>query len=169
MSLKSQFRDLAAYNAWANRRLYDAAAGLSDADYHRDVGAFFRSLSGTLNHIAVADVLWLQRLTGQAFATVDRLDFVLADTLPGLRTARDELDRRLTAMVDGFSDADLDAVAAYRTMTAGAASNRRADMIQHVFNHQTHHRGQAHVVLSLLRPGVEPPALDLIRFLNTRS
>jgi len=166
MSLKRQFQSFAAYNTWANRRLYDAAAEVPEADYHRDIGAFFRSLSGTLNHIAMADALWLKRLTGRAYVEVTGLDFILADNLPDLRRARVDLDHLLIEMVEGYSESDLDVAIDYSTMTRGPGRDRRADIIQHLFNHQTHHRGQAHSLLSQLRPGVEPPSLDLIYFLK---
>lgn len=169
MSLKRQFQSFAAYNTWANQRLYAAAGDLPAADFTRDLGAFFGSLAGTLNHIAMADALWLKRLTGRAYVEVTRLDFIFSTELPRLQKAREDLDRLLAAMVEGFSDADLGVEVDYTTMTRGAARNRRADIIQHLFNHQTHHRGQAHGLLSQLRPGVEPPSLDLIYFLNIRD
>ena len=64
-AVKAHFEQFAAYNRWANARLYHAALALSDADYRRDVGAFFKSMHGTLNHLLVADRLWLKRLTGK--------------------------------------------------------------------------------------------------------
>ena len=74
----------AAYNRWANRRLYDAAAELSDTDYRADRGAFFKSVHGTLNNLLVADRIWMHRLTGEGEAP-DRLDAVLHDDLAGPR------------------------------------------------------------------------------------
>jgi uncharacterized damage-inducible protein DinB len=62
--MKSRYRMFANYNAWCNERLYDAAALTSDADYRADRGAFFKSLHGTLNHILVADRIWMKRFTG---------------------------------------------------------------------------------------------------------
>jgi len=63
--MKAYFEQRAAYNRWANARLYEAALSLSDADYRRDVGAFFKSMHGTLNHLLLTDRLWLKRLTGE--------------------------------------------------------------------------------------------------------
>jgi len=65
MGMKDHFSSFARYNAWANRRLYDAAAQLSDADYRADRGAFFKSMHGTLNHLLTADWVWMHRFTGQ--------------------------------------------------------------------------------------------------------
>ena len=75
-AVKAHFSQFAAYNAWANRRLYDAAARLSDADYRADRGAFFKSMHGTLNHLLVADRVWMSRFTGQGEAP-KRLDAIL--------------------------------------------------------------------------------------------
>jgi uncharacterized damage-inducible protein DinB len=74
--MKAHFEQFAGYNHWANARLYQAAFALSDADYRRDVGAFFKSMHGTLNHLLVADRIWLKRLTGQGDHP-DRLDGAL--------------------------------------------------------------------------------------------
>ena len=63
--MKAYFEQRAAYNRWANARLYEAAFSLSEADYRRDVGAFFKSMHGTLNHLLLTDRLWLKRLTGE--------------------------------------------------------------------------------------------------------
>jgi uncharacterized damage-inducible protein DinB len=82
--MKSHFALLAAYNAWCNERIYAAAAQLSDADYRADRGAFFKSVHGTLNHILVADRVWLKRFTGQGEAPT-RLDAILYDDPADLR------------------------------------------------------------------------------------
>src|SRR6516165_3773836 len=101
--MKEHFRQFAAYNAWANRRLYAAAAELSDQDYRADRGAFFRSMRGTLNHLLVADRVWMQRFTGEGQAP-DRLDAILHDDLASLRTARAAEDRRIVAYVEGLDE-----------------------------------------------------------------
>ena len=62
--MKTRYTMFAAYNAWANERLYDAAAQLSDADYRADRGAFFKSVHGTLNHLLIGDRIWMRRFTG---------------------------------------------------------------------------------------------------------
>jgi DinB family len=71
--VKPHFVMLAGYNAWANRRLYDAAETLSNADYRADRGVFFKSMHGTLNHLLVTDRIWMRRFTGTGDAP-DRLD-----------------------------------------------------------------------------------------------
>ncbi len=76
----ADFRQLAAYNAWANSRVYEAAAKLADEDYRRPTGVFFGSLHGTLNHLLLTDRLWLKRLTG-AGEHLNRLDAILYEDL----------------------------------------------------------------------------------------
>src|SRR5271155_2581424 len=102
--LKPHFLMFGKYNAWANQRLCDAAAGLSDADYRRDRGAFFKSMHGTLNHLLVTDRIWMQRFTGGGTAP-DRLDAILFEDLGALREAREAEDRRIVAYVEGLDEA----------------------------------------------------------------
>lgn len=164
--MKEHFQALAAYNDWANRRLFEAVGALPAEDFGRDLKAFFGSLRGTLNHILVADLIWLGRFIGEPAAGIASLDQTLHQDFATLDAARRETDLRLIDLVGGLEPADFAATIAYRTMTRGEAVNTRADMLTHVFNHQTHHRGQAHGLLSLL--GRAAPSLDLILFLNTR-
>ena len=153
---------LAAYNAWANRRLYAAAAGLSEAEYKADRGVFFRSMEGTLNHLLVADRIWLNRFTGEG-PTYDRLDLILHDRLDDLRAAREAEDERIRGWVEGRSEDDLAATFTYTPVTnPQPVTQPLAPALFHFFNHQTHHRGQAHAVLTGF--GLEAPALDLITF-----
>src|SRR4029077_16446581 len=86
--MKDHFASFARYNAWANRRLYDAAAGLSDADYRTDRGAFFGSLHGTLNHLLTADWVWMHRFTGQG-PSPTKLDAIQHERLGDLAAARE--------------------------------------------------------------------------------
>jgi uncharacterized damage-inducible protein DinB len=153
---------MAAYNAWCNERIYDAAAQLSDADYRADRGVFFKSLHGTLNHILAADRIWLKRFTGAGEAP-DRLDAVLFDTLAGLRAARQAEDERIIGFIEGLSQERLDGPVSYRSLTNPTLITQPLwPVLVHVFNHQTHHRGQAHGVLTGL--GMDAPSLDLVLF-----
>jgi uncharacterized damage-inducible protein DinB len=156
------FRQLADYNHWANRRLYAAALELPEELYRRPVGVFFKSLHGTLNHILVADRIWLKRLTGEG-APPDRLDTILYDARDDLLRARMAEDARLKAVVAAKSEADLAGELSYQTTSGKPYRQKLADILLHVFNHQTHHRGQAHACCSILT-GAEPPALDLMHF-----
>jgi uncharacterized damage-inducible protein DinB len=166
-SLADHMRTLAAYNAWANDRLYAAAAALPDAAYRQGAGAYFGSLHGTLNHLLVTDRLWLWRLTGTGEAP-GRLDLILFEELDALRQARTAEDARLEAYVAGLSPEALAASFDYATTSGVAQRQPRAEALAHLFNHQTHHRGQAHAILTRL--GVaEPPSLDLLLMQRERA
>lgn len=159
----SRYRMFAEYNRWANRRLYDAVARLPDADYRADRGAFFRSIHGTLNHLVVADSVWWKRFTGEGDAP-DRLDAIVCDTLPELDDARRALDERIIRYCEGLSDADLAGVFRYRRVSDPSQEFVQPLMpaLDHAFNHQTHHRGQAHCLITGL--GGQAPELDLLFF-----
>ncbi len=104
--MKAHFDMLARYNAWANRRLYDAAAALSDAEYRADRGAFFKSMHGTLNHLLVGDRIWMRRFTGHGEAPTT-LDAILHEDFAALRAAREAEDARILRFIEGLSEADL--------------------------------------------------------------
>ncbi len=156
-------RHLAGYNAWANGKIYDAAARLNHEQLWRDAGLFFRSVGGTLNHILVADRVWMKRFTGEG-EHPDRLDAILHTDFSELRAAREAEDRRIVSYIAGLDNERLQRSFTYRLMTLPqeVTSTLWPDLL-HLFNHQTHHRGQAHTGLSILT-GEEPPSLDMIRF-----
>jgi uncharacterized damage-inducible protein DinB len=156
------FRQLAAYNRWANARLYAAAFDLSNKEYRLHIGVFFGSLHGTLNHLLLTDRLWLKRLTGEGDHP-SQLDAILYEDRAELTRARIAEDKRLIAVVDKYDDTALSNLHSYRTTSGMPHSQILADILLHLFNHQTHHRGQAHACLSILT-GAEPPSLDLLVF-----
>jgi uncharacterized damage-inducible protein DinB len=163
--MKTHFVMFSRYNAWANERLYDAAAKLSDADYRADRGAFFKSMHGTLNHLLVADRIWMYRFTG-AEPTSGKLDAILYEDFSALREARRNEDARINRFVDGLSTADLDGNIRYRTITNPQDIEQPlAPALDHFFNHQTHHRGQAHGLLTAITG--DAPSFDLIIFQRT--
>ena len=146
--MKAHFDMMARYNAWANRRLYDAAAALSDADYRADRGAFFKSMHGTLNHLLVGDRIWMRRFTGAGEAPT-RLDAVLYEDFAELRRMREAEDARIVHFVEALSEADLAGRFRYRTITKPVDIEQPlAPALAHFFNHQTHHRGQVHAMLT---------------------
>jgi uncharacterized damage-inducible protein DinB len=157
---KGQFGQLAAYNRWANRRLYEEAGRLPDAERKRDLGLFFHSLHGTLNHLLVADRVWLRRLTGTG-PEPQRLNEILFDDFEALRAARETEDARIIGFIDGLTEDEIEKPFEYSTLSGKHHSQVRRDTLTHFFNHQTHHRGQAHAALTIL--GVaEPASLDLL-------
>lgn len=158
----THYRTFAGYSGWANRRLYDAAAILSDADYRADRGAFFKSLHGTLNHLLVTDRIWMKRFTGEGDAP-DRLDAILHEHLGELRAARDAEDRRIVDWIQSLDETRLAGVIRYRRVsTPEEFVQPLMPALDHWFNHQTHHRGQAHAILTGL--GKPAPELDLLYF-----
>lgn len=158
--MKSRFEQLAAYNKWANARLYEAAFALLEVDYRRDVGAFFKSLNGTLNHLLVADRIWMKRLTGEG-EHPDKLNAIIHDDRGTLALARADEDDRIIRFVASLNDAALAGTLKYATTSGKPFEQARADVLSHFFNHQTHHRGQAHTILSICT-GKEPPSLDML-------
>ena len=165
--MQEHFKRFAAYNAWANARLYDAATALTDFERKRDIKGYFQSLHGTLNHLLVADRIWLKRLTGTGEAPA-ALGAILYDGFTTLREAREAEDERLSGYIAGLDRPDYEQILAY-TDTRGEDKSLPVKVIlTHLFNHQTHHRGQATQMLRQL--GVaEPPALDLLYFALTNS
>lgn len=162
---KQYFTMMASYNQWANATLYDAAAELDGDEFSRDVSAFFKSMMGTLNHLLVTDGIWMQRFTGEGEAP-GSLDAILYRGLPALRIARELEDQRIAEWIESLDESAFSGRFSYLTVTnPRVISQRLAPALVHLFNHQTHHRGQAHTILSLL--GRKPPSLDLIAFYRT--
>ena len=158
--MKPMFQQLARYNQWANGRLYEAAFDLPEDSYRRDVGAFFKSLHGTLNHLLVVDRMWLKRLTGKG-EHPDRLDAIIHEDKRLLALDRAEQDDRIIKTIDEISPDALGDTIEYANLSGKTFKQRRCDVLMHVFNHHTHHRGQAHCILSICT-GAEPPSLDLL-------
>jgi uncharacterized damage-inducible protein DinB len=162
MTLSTHYRMFGHYNAWANQRLYDAAARLTDQQYRADRGAFFKSVHGTLNHLLATDRIWMQRFTGAGDAPI-RLDAILFESFAQLRAAREAEDRRIVAYVDGLDDARIAGTIKYRRVTSPEEFEQQlAPALAHWFNHQTHHRGHVHALLTGLTGAA--PELDLLFF-----
>lgn len=165
--MKQHFRMFAAYNRWANGQLYDAALELSEDEFNRETGAFFRSMMATLNHILVADRIWMKRFTGEGQAPAT-LDTILFSDVAKLRAAREAEDQRIADYVEGLTEKALTGRFTYMTVTdMRTVSQRLAPALAHIFNHQTHHRGQAHTILTSL--GKPSLTLDLIYFQRTEN
>jgi len=105
--MHKMFKLLAAYNSWANMRVYEAASILPDSVYRQDGGAFFGSIHRTLNHILVADRIWLKRF-GARDEAPGALDTILFDDLPDLRAARADEDAGIVAYVERLTPEALD-------------------------------------------------------------
>jgi uncharacterized damage-inducible protein DinB len=155
----------ALYNRWANARLFDAAARLPEAALVQDRGAFFKSVLGTLNHLLVADGIWLARLQGQSPQGA-RLDEVLHQDIAPLAAARAALDARLIAHIFTLEEADFTPPLTYATTAGTEMTQPLHQILSHLFNHQTHHRGQAHDLICQIAGGQAAPGLDLIAYLR---
>ncbi len=161
------FRHLARYNAWANERIYAAAAGLSDQERKAKRPSFFGSIHATLNHILVGDRVWLSRLTARPGGPlvskppeITGLNQELHENFDELRAARIAEDVRIAEVIARYSDADLAGTLDYANMAGEERHTPLVQVLAHLFNHQTHHRGQVHGLLSATR--VAPPSLDMI-------
>jgi uncharacterized damage-inducible protein DinB len=154
-----QARAMARYNAWMNERLYAVCAALSDEERKRDRGAFFKSIHGTLNHILLADLIWLGRFEGKPFAFTS-LAQELHSSFDELRAERTAVDARIERWAAGLTD---DALAARFEFTSVVTKRTYSPalwkVVAHFFNHQTHHRGQITALLS--QAGVDYGVTDL--------
>lgn len=160
--MKNTLQMFAAYNRWANSVVYDAAGGLTSAEFVENKGAFFGSMMGTLNHLLCADRIWLKRMTGAGEAP-SALDTILYPELEPLSEARAKEDERIIAYIESLDEAPLNANFTYTPITTPQpVTQRLGSALFHVFNHQTHHRGQCHAILTAL--GKPSLTLDLVAF-----
>ncbi|WP_428532034.1 DinB family protein [Rhodopila sp.] len=156
--LKAYFDQFAVYNSWANRRVYEDAATLPDEVRKRGAGLFFGSLHATLNHVLVADYIWMRRFTGDG-PLPQRLNQILYEDFSELRAARQAEDERIVDFVTGLQE--YDRVITYKNSTGKTFRQLLGAALAHFFNHQTHHRGQLHAGLTIA--GIrEPASLDLV-------
>lgn len=162
---------MAEYNRWMNDRIFDAAATLDAETLAADKGAFFGSINGTLNHIAVADTIWLHRFAKHeaAYASLGALSRFpqptslsqsLAPDFEGLRSYRRELDALIVLWVAELRPEHLSASIVYANLAGVTSSRNFGALLQHFFNHQTHHRGQASTLL--FQSGVDVGVTDLL-------
>ncbi len=157
--MRNSFELMASYNTWMNAKVYEAAGQLSTDELSADKGAFFGSVLGTLNHLLVADRIWLQRFAAhmpadEALAPVRRLrrpqalnERLFAD-FAQMRENREMLDGVIEQWVGGLTDSSLGETFCYATLKGDRFCKRFASVLLHFFNHQTHHRGQVTTLLS---------------------
>lgn len=157
MDLLQHLRAQARANRLANRRLHDAMRALSREEFHAPRTSFFPSLAATLNHILLVDVYYLDALHGVAEMEANASSFVAAGTLSELVSRQVASDKRLIVYCDAMTP---ESIQAEVTIDRGEHIDRdcAARVLQHLAMHQTHHRGQAHAMLSGSR--VAPPQLD---------
>ena len=153
-------RTMARYNRWMNGKLYECCAGLDDAVRKEDAGAFFRSIHGTLNHLLVADRVWMGRFLGAVFVPTSLAQELHAD-FGDLRREREKMDEAIVAYADTLTEAALASTLDYTSISKPAPQSKALGLcVVHFFNHQAHHRGQ--LTTLLMQRGVDPGVTDLI-------
>jgi uncharacterized damage-inducible protein DinB len=157
------FRMLARYNRIANARLYERCGKLDLAEYRRERRGSFGSIHNLLNHILLGDRVWMSRFAGGG-KTTPPLNSILFETFAELSSARIDQDARIEAFFDQVDDDFLTRPLAYTNSQGKDYLEAAPAAVLHFFNHQTHHRGQVHVMIS--QTDVRPPALDMHRILN---
>lgn len=151
---------MARYNRWMNERLYEQCAQIPDEERKRDVGAFFKSIHGTLNHLLLGDKIWLGRFTGESFAFTSLAQELYAD-FDELRAERALTDTAIIEWAGSLTAEDFKRDLSYTSVVN--PKPRRYPFwfaVAHFFNHQTHHRGQLTTLLS--QRGIDPGITDLI-------
>lgn len=167
MNPVAYFLTLARYNAWATRRLLAAVAALDDVVYRKDVGLFFKSVHGTLNHLLVGEhTLWFVRFNENSSPRV-ALDAELENDRVRLAQRLTEGALRWEPLIASWPVERFDAALGYTTTKGVSVSIAFAAALGHVFNHGTHHRGQITAALTGL--GQACPELDLVMMLQEES
>jgi uncharacterized damage-inducible protein DinB len=150
-------RVMAYNNAWSNHRLLSACARLSQSKFEAPRTGFFPSIQATLNHILTVDRFYVDALEGGTLGPAAWANPVPCPTLSELRPAQADVDRRLIAWCSSLNERGPDQI--IRVHRGTRVQTERADrLLLHIFQHQIHHRGQAHAMLSGTR--VSPPQLD---------
>ena len=171
MSCAAYAKTMAAYNAWMNEKVYAATARLPESEVVRERGAFFGSIFGTLSHLVVADTIWLRRFAtdpahAHALAPLRdmpmpaRLDERPFADLPALARRRSTLDAVLAGWTAGLDDDALRGTLRYVDMRGNPHAREVSALLMHLFNHQTHHRGQVTTLLS--QAGQDVGVTDLV-------
>jgi uncharacterized damage-inducible protein DinB len=159
-------RTLIDYNYWARDRVLDAVEPLTPEQFTRDMGNSFRSVRDTLAHMYAAEWIWYSRWVGESPTALPP-----ADKFPDLASLRGEwheLEAKIRALFDGLDDRGIERVVEYKSPTFGPGASVLWQMLQHVVNHGSYHRGQVTTLLRQL--GATPPkSTDLIGFYRQRT
>jgi uncharacterized damage-inducible protein DinB len=157
------FRTLARYNRIANERLYEQCGNLEPVEYRRERRGSFGSIHALLNHVLLGDRIWMSRFAGGG-STTPPLDSILYDNFAELHAARSAKDAEIEAFFEKTDPGFLLTPLRYTNSRGKDCVDSAPMAVLHFFNHQTHHRGQVHVMLS--QTDVKPPSLDLHRIIN---
>ncbi|MEM9329689.1 MAG: DinB family protein [Pseudomonadota bacterium] len=155
-------KTMSRYNAWQNASLYDAADALSDLERRKDRGAIFKSIHQTLCHLLWGDQIWMNRFADTSLPIVSSVaeSVSMIEDWDTLKSERKTMDSTISKWSESVSQAYLDA------QTSWYSGSQKRDLVSnngglvvHMFNHQTHHRGQVHAMLTAA--GAEPDDTDL--------
>ena len=171
MSAIAHFKLLARYNQQMNESLFEAASQLSHEQLQQDRGAFFGSIIGTMNHIMVGDIIWLQRFAEHPdkFSALESvrsrsrpasLDAIVHTEIESWMIERRKLDNAIVDFSNQLTDTAIEIPLCYSNMAGVESCKNFGQLIQHLFNHQTHHRGQASTLLS--QAGIDIGTTDLL-------
>ncbi|NRB39549.1 MAG: damage-inducible protein DinB [Pseudomonadales bacterium] len=169
--MKENFELMSEYNAYMNENIYAVASKLDMQALTKDRGAFFKSIMGTLNHILVGDIIWLKRIANHPMnlsslhemhqiSKPNSLDEIIFPDLKSLQRERKKLDLIIHNFVNEISEEHINSTLIYTNTQGEAFSKKLSYILQHLFNHQTHHRGQVSVLLS--QSGIDLGATDLL-------
>ncbi len=163
MNVSAHFQTLARYNVWATHRLLEAVEKLSEEEYRRDVGLFFKSIHGTLNHMLVGEhLLWYPRFA-KGISPKLTLDMEAEPVRERLAQALRGGSGNWKPLIESMPAERFEGKLAYTTTTGQAVSLPFAATLNHVFNHGTHHRGQITAALTML--GAPCTVIDLVYML----
>ena len=157
----TNFQLLANYNKWANEKIITSCKKLTETEYMKDRGAFFSSIHGTLNHLLVVDRAFVAYIEEKNHG-LKSLDQILYENLFQLEEARIKEDKRLVDLVNNLSEESIHKEITYNGFETGKTTHTINTILLSMFNHQTHHRGQIHNMLS--QAGIKPPQIDIPDF-----
>ena len=162
------------YNQWMNQKIYQAAKDLGDREIKEDRGAFFDSILGTLNHIYIADIIWLRRFARHSkqyqnlkdlpeLPSYTNLKEIAANNIEDLSQLRQALDAKIIAWCEEIKPVDLERSLNYTDTKNNPYCKNFGQLVHHLFNHQTHHRGQASTLFS--QQGIDIGVTDLLKII----
>ncbi len=169
--VKKYYQELALYNKWINEKVFSAAANLKKEELSQNRGAYFGSIIGTLNHILIGDIFWFKRFADhhtnyqslnyfRALSKPNSLDEIRHDELPNLWKERAQTDKVILQYMSEIADEEIARTIFYHD-TKGQRFNRNlGHLLLHVFNHQTHHRGQVSTLL--YQAGIDIGVTDMV-------
>ena len=163
MTAITNFQLLSNYNTWANTKIFSFCKKLDDAEYKKDRRAFFSSIHGTLNHLLVVDKAYISRIKGKDHGLIS-LNQILYENLLQLEEERIKEDKRLVDLVYSLSEKSIHKEITYKGFETGNTTYTINMILITLFNHQTHHRGQIHNMLS--QSGIKPPQIDIPDFVK---